>query len=434
MKKQWKGDGILETKTVAALLIIVFLAGVGVGWFIPRPAPTVAIVFNSTQLRPAAETEWVIKTLLPPFEEETGIKVTFVPEEYGIFEDRLIAEVESGKVRVSVSGGLHGDFSLLIEKGYLEDLSGIELPDRTFIETFWNLGKHEGKQVYVPWMQATYIFVANKKALDYLPEGADRNALTYDQLLQWVRNIYEQTGEKKFGLPVGEGGLLHRFVHGYLYPSFTGKTVAKFNSPEAVTMWEYMKELWEYVNPECINWKSMADPLLTEDVWVAWDHTARFKEAVTTKPDDFVVFPSPAGPEGRGFITVIAGLAIPKGAAHMDAAKKLIEYLTRPETQVKIVEGVGFFPVVEEAVGTIPAGPLKTIADGVVKQSSAPDVIVAMLPTGLGGRAGEFSAIYRDTFIRILLNEEPIQEVLNDQWAKLEALYTETGAPYPAPG
>jgi len=61
-EKTTKGDGILETKTVAALLIIVFLAGVGVGWFIPRPAPTVAIMFNSTQLRPAAETEWVTKS------------------------------------------------------------------------------------------------------------------------------------------------------------------------------------------------------------------------------------------------------------------------------------------------------------------------------------------------------------------------------------
>ena len=78
-------------KSVAVLMIVVFLAGVGVGWLIPRPAPTIAIVFNSTQLRPAEETEWVIKTLLPPFEEETGVKVTFVPEEYGIFEDRLIA-------------------------------------------------------------------------------------------------------------------------------------------------------------------------------------------------------------------------------------------------------------------------------------------------------------------------------------------------------
>ena len=34
------------------------------------------------------------------------------------------------------------------------------------------------KQLYIPWMQATYIMVANKQALQYLPKGANINALT----------------------------------------------------------------------------------------------------------------------------------------------------------------------------------------------------------------------------------------------------------------
>ena len=38
------------------------------------------------------------------------------------------------------------------------------------------------QQLYIPWMQATYIMAANKKALPYLPAGADINALTYEQL------------------------------------------------------------------------------------------------------------------------------------------------------------------------------------------------------------------------------------------------------------
>ena len=42
---------------------------------------------------------------------------------------------------------------------------------------------------------------------------------------------------------------MHRFFQGYLYPSFTGNTVRKFRSPEAVSMWEYFRKLWEEVNP-----------------------------------------------------------------------------------------------------------------------------------------------------------------------------------------
>lgn len=415
---------------VAVVLVMASFLAVGC----PPPPDEPAIVFNSTQLRPAPETEWVMRTLLPPFEDEAGARVTFVPEEYAFFEDRIIGEVEAGRVKVSVAGGLHGDFSLLIERGFLTDLKGIELPDRTFIEAFWDLGFYEGEQVYVPWMQATYTLVANRKALEYLPPGADPYALTYEDLIAWARNMYEATGEEKFGLPVGPGGLIHRFVHGYIYPSYTGKTVANFYTPEAVTMWEDMKELWEYTHPSSPIWKAMGGPLLAEDVWVAWDHTARFKKAVVERPGDFVVLPSPAGPKGRGFITIIAGLAIPQGAPHLDVAKELIEYLTRPETQVKTAEGVGFFPVVEEAVGEIPEGPLRIIAEGVAKQADAPDAIVAMLPVGLGGRAGEFSRIFRDTFEAIVIRGEPIADVLAAQWAKLDTLYKETGAPYPLPG
>ena len=49
-----------------------------------------------------------------------------------------------------------------------------------------------------------------------------------------------------------------------------------------------------------------------DEVWIAWDHIARVKEAISLEPDRFVVFPAPAGPKGRGYMPVIAGLAIPR--------------------------------------------------------------------------------------------------------------------------
>ncbi len=432
-------NGQMSTKIAVVIIVVAFLGGVGTGWVVFRPAPTtLTIVWSSTQLAPAAETEWVIKELLPGFEDEFGAQVAWVPEQsYSVFEDRLLSEVESGKVKVTVAGGLHGDFSVLIENEYLTDLTGMSLPDRTFLQSLWDLSISDGVQDYIPWMQATYIFVANKKALQYLPTGADENALTYDELKDWVENIFTATQERKFGLPAGPGGLIHRFVHGYLYPSFTGKTVGNYNTAEAVTMWEYMEDLWQYVHPSSPTWDSMEAALLDESVWVAWDHTARFKEAVLTSPDDFVVIPSPAGPSGRGFITVAAGLAMPDGGPHQDLGRNLIEYLTRPSTQADLAEGVGFFPVVEEAVPEFPEGGLKIIAEGVGGQAGSADAIPAMIPGGLGGRAGEFSDIYRQSFYRILgigIPAEAIQDVLDELGADLIALFSETGASYPLPG
>jgi multiple sugar transport system substrate-binding protein len=209
--------------------------------------------------------------------------------------------------------------------------------------------------------------------------------------------------------------------------------VKKFNSPEAVTMWEYLKDLWQYVNEAAPTWDSMETPLLSEEVWIAWDHTARVKEAIVQRPDDFIAIPSPAGPIGRGVISVIAGLAIPKSASDPESAYKLIEYLTRPEIQVATLQNVGFFPVVAEAAGVVPAGGLKLLADGVTAQAAASDVIVAIIPGGLGPRSGEFTKIYVDAFNEIVLKGRPIQEVLDEQGALLDALWEETGAPLPVP-
>jgi multiple sugar transport system substrate-binding protein len=53
----------------------------------------------------------------------------------------------------------------------------------------------------------------------------------------------------------------------------------------------------------------------------------------------------------------------------------------------------------------------------------------ALLPIGLGAEGGNFNTIYRDTFTRTVTRNENIQAVLNDQGAKLQAIFDKTGAP-----
>ena len=385
------------------------------------------ITWLSTQFNPIKEAEWVRQTLLPPFTQATGVEVTFIGSEYAPFVDRLTAEAKAGKGTIDVVCGLHGDFASTV--GALSDVSNVAVGG-SISPGLMKLGQMEGKQVYIPLMQATYLMTVNKKALEYLPEGADIWSLTYDQLLAWAKNIYDATGEKKLGIPAGPGSLLHRFIHGYLYPSFTGYQVLKFDSPEAAKMWEYMKELWQYVNPAAPTWDSMDTPLLSGDVWIAWDHTARLKPAIVQQPDEFIAIPSPAGPAGRAFITVIAGLGIPKTSPNPEAAAKLIKYLTSPDAQVSILQGVGFFPVVSEAANAVPSGALQILAKGVSAQASSPDAIVSFIPSGI---SDEYKKIYRDTFTQIVIQGKDIKSVLLTGGQALRKLYLDSGAPYPAP-
>jgi len=394
-----------------------------------------AVNFVSTQMVPAAEQKFAKGVLVKGFTDETGIPAEFIPMEYADAVVRLSAEVAAKKVAISVMADLHGGLDVMNAKGLFANLADVKLPNRTFIKSLEDHSVIAGKKVYVPWMQATYLMVVNKKAFEYLPAGLETGDVigatekwTYDMLLKWAINLRGAFKAPKLGFPIGPKGLWHRFLHGYIYPSFTGYQAKAFDSAEAVALWEYHRELLPYIHPASSTWEAMDEPLLKQEVLIAWDHTARVKPAIVQKPEDFAIVPVPSGPKGRGYITVAVGLAIPVSAPQKDNAIKLIEYLTRPDVQVTVLENVGFFPTVKEAEGVIPAGPLKILAKGVLTQSAAADSIMVMIPS-LGPKGGDFTALYRDVFTKVVIEKRDIELTLKGVAAKLRAIFEEIGVP-----
>jgi multiple sugar transport system substrate-binding protein len=412
-----------KSRSIVILVLVAMLTGaLGVS------AQDGSVTFMSTQFNIVEESD-KFRTILADFGE-----VEFVPSEEGPAIDLLRAEAETGEGTVDLIGALHGTFPVLQNEDVLFDLSDLlaqleesyELP-----ESFVELGKlgTEDYQYYIPWMQATYIMAAHVSALDYLPEGADINALTWEQFAEWAKNIYDGTGEAQLGLPVA--GLFHRFLEGYLYPSFTGGMVTGFKSPEAVAMWEWFRDdLWPYVHPQSVtSYEFMQEPLLAGEVILAFDHTARLINAFNDKPDEFVGFPAPTGPAGLGFMPVVVGLAVPYTSANPDGAEALIDFLLQPETQGRVLQDLAFFPVVGGVdTAELPAG-VAIEAAAVEAQAASPDALPALLPVGLGDRGGEINEIYRNAFSRIVLNGEDIQTVLDEEGAALQSLLDETGAP-----
>jgi len=388
-------------------------------------------IFYSTQLRPIEEATKVRDVLLK------GIpgKVTYVVDEPPAFAVRMKAETQAGKRTASVVGALHGELQPHVPADLqpVDDVAA-KLTDRGIPASLMDLGKlGTGQQQYIPWMQATYVMVANKHALQYLPAGADVNSLTYAQLQQWGKNIVDKTGQRRLGFPAGPTGLLPRFFQGYFYPSFTGGVVTTFKSADAEAGWNALKDLWAVSNPNSTNYNFMQEPLLAGEVWVAWDHIARVKEALTLQPDQFVAFPAPAGPKGRGYMPVIAGLAIPKDAPNRAGAVAVIEHMTKPATQLATAAEVGFFPVVKAELPTDLAPGIKALAGAVAATQNAKDALVSLLPVGLGAKGGEFNKVYMDSFQRIVLRNEPVKDVLEAQAKALDTLMKDTGAPCWAP-
>jgi multiple sugar transport system substrate-binding protein len=389
-----------------------------------------SLVFFSTQFVPVEEAE-KFRTILA----DGGFD--FTGSEEGPLLDLVTAEAQAGQGTVDLVGALHGTFPPLQRVDAMgnmidaaEDLSASRDFAPAFLET--GLLGSDDYLYYIPWMQATYIMAAHQDALAYLPAGADLNNLTWEQLGQWCQAIYEGEGRALCGLP--HAGLFQRFLQGYMWPSFTGGMVSNFQSNEAAAMLEWLRDgLWPYVNPQSISYAFMQEPLLAGEVWVAFDHTARLLNAFNEQPDDFVAFPAPAGPAGRGFMPVIVGLGIPKTAANPDAAMQAIDYLTTPEVQARILKELGFFPVVGGVdTSDLPPG-IAIELEAVSAQANAPDALPALLPVGLGARGGEINQIFRNAFDRVVLNGEQIAAVLPQEAANLQALMNETGAACWAP-
>ncbi|WP_170441202.1 ABC transporter substrate-binding protein [Ruegeria arenilitoris] len=385
------------------------------------------VLFWSTQAKPVEEAQAMREQVLSGFEGG----VDYQPNDGGPWLTRLQAELQAGSGTIGVLGALHGDFSAMNPDDLvdLDDL-GIASASDTFNELA-TLGA--GSLQYIPWMQASYIMAANKEALQYLPEGVDINALTYDQLIEWAANAHEAAGEPKFGFPAGPKGLKHRFFQGYLYPSYTNGVVRTFASDDAVTAWEKFRELWTHTNPASTNFSFMQEQLLSGDAWIVFDHTSRLAQAFNERPDDFVAFPAPAGPTGRGFMPVLAGVAIPKTAPDMEASKALVAYMMKPETQIATLRATNFFPVVAVDLPADLPPAVKAAGDAVAKMSGSADANPGLLPAGLGDKGGDFNRVYTDAFERIVLAGQDIRTVLDDQKGALEAIMQETGAPCWAP-
>ncbi|HKF76333.1 MAG TPA: ABC transporter substrate-binding protein [Candidatus Dormibacteraeota bacterium] len=343
--------------------------------------------------------------------------------------DKVLAEHLAGQGTIDLLGLTHGGFASLSPADTLTDLTPLLQrlgKDRSFPQALLNYGKlGTSKQYYIPWMQATYVMVVNKKALPYLPKGANVNALTYDQLIAWGQAIQKATGEKLIGLPAApgtKGGLLHRFLQGYAYPSYTGTEITNFKSPDAVQMWQMLKRLWAVTNPQSTTYAYMQDPLESGEVWVAWDHQARFQDALDKMGDQFQVVPAPAGPRGLGYMSVITGLAIPKNAPNRAGAEQLLDWLTRPKQQITTGATLGFFPTVEgvNLSGSGVPGYLASESAASGRYLADKKGIPALLEVGLGSQGDAFHLAYQDLFTRIVLRDQDITSSLDYEAGQIQ--------------
>jgi multiple sugar transport system substrate-binding protein len=381
-----------------------------------------------------AEQEGIRRYLFRGFRGE--VDPIFVPiTSPTLFVDRVRAEARAGgRGNIDLLVGLHGDFVTFQNENLIAPVNDVARQVRNLPPALVRHGKlGTANQWYIPHSQATYVMVANRDVLKYMPKGANIDALTYGQVFAWAKAIRRGTGQNRFGLPASDAGLFHRFLQGFLVPSFTGGFVTAYRSREAVQAWTYMKQLWQYTHAQSLTYSFMQDPLLSGEVLLGWDHVARLKTALDQRSEDLVAFPVPKGPKARAYMPVLVGMAIPRNAPNPAGAKALMRHMLNISAQAQILSLTGFFPVVPGRLSKQISPGLRAEANAVRKQQKAKDAVQALLPIGIGAEGGNFNKVYRDTFTRIVRNNENIQTVLNEQAAILQEIFTKTGAPCWAP-
>jgi len=332
---------------IVPLIFLLLVSYVGAGKLFARGKPI--IVISSAFSKPD-EQKYIRDTIIPEFEKKYKVKVRFYilsPEDAF---DKLRIQKKAGKVTTDVLIAYVSKFADFAQEGLVSDVSSIckESKGRTYATGFLNLGKIKGTQYFVPLLGDSYLLVANRKSLKYLPKGKDIRNLSWQDLVDWNAQIKKGTGTGKFALPGARGNLLV-YIIGCSILSYGGKfpDVASENAMQA---WQVFNSLKEYVNPSFSSYKEIVSPLKREETWLGITHSARANQVYLSDTQKYILAPVPYGPAGRGCIIGSYGLAVVKGTPRAKSAKQFIRFITSPEIMSQIAQGTGFTPAVKEAL------------------------------------------------------------------------------------
>ena len=379
--------------------------------------------FSSRLWSPPAEQEFIIEYVIKPFEEENNCIVNFqILDDIKLLE-RAEIQLKTDHPTMDIVCAYVANMAEWIEEEYVEDLTSYvkSWDDRHFSPTFEYGTNVGGKQYFIPVGADVYLTIANKKALEYLPSGADLDKLTWEDFAKWSNAIAKGEGEGKTvvtGIPMKS--LVYQF--GAISLSY-GATFPDINTPEAIKAWEIMVSMKDDFIPAVLNVDNCVAPMKREEAWFSWMHCARAGQVYSANPANFVVAPVPEGPAGIGSIAGVSGYGILKNAPHFDLAIKFLEYITRPDMQVKIAKGTGgFIPPVEEALNYLGDDPEdEVVAKAVMVLSKGR---VSGVPGGDYQDWGAVKKVFDDVFVDMVLNGDGTvdEALLNEAQAKLDAL------------
>ena len=387
--------------------------------------PSKTLVFSSRLFSPPREQEFLINEVIKPFEAETGATVNFQILDDDTLLERAEVQQATDRITTDIVAAHNSRMTDWMDAGYVEDLTDVIAgwDDRNFSETFSTDTNRDGRQYFIPVGADVYLLLANEKAMPYFPEGADIDALTWEQYADWAVAMAEGEGEGKVcitGIPAKSW----IYMFGGTGLSY-GAGFPDVSSPGAADAWQVWADIGagDGFVPTVLNIDSCVDPMQREEAWLTVFHNARAGQVYATNETQFTLAPAPSGPDGIGSIAGVSGYAIMKGAPNYDLAVQFLEYITRPDVQVKLAKGTGgFIPPVEEAVQYLGDEAIDEVINKAVLVLN--NGVVSGVPAALYQDWGAVKTVYDDVFKDMILGGDGTvdQAVLDAAEADIEAL------------
>lgn len=375
-----------------------------------------SVVISSRLFSPPHEQEFVINEIFKPFEEENNVKIEFQIVDDDALLDRAKVQKDTGNVATDVVIAYCSRMAEWVEAGYVMDLTDVvkTWEDRTFSKGFDSMTNFDGKRYFVPIGADVYLLVANKDALKYVPDGADVQDLTWEQFVDWALAMAKGEGEGKAAV-TGIPQKMLIYQYGGVILSYGGG-FPDINSPEAVKAWELLVNMKGAYTPTVLTYDSVVDAVKRGEALLSVTHNARVGQIYESNPSQFVIAAAPKGPAGIGSIAGASGFAVMEGAPNKDMAIKLIEYMSRPDIQLKISKGTGgFIPPVDEAVALLG----DTTQDEVIKKSLQVlnNGVLSFIPPAYtkGGNWGAIKQVFDDAFKKMVLEDGAVDKAYLDK-------------------
>ncbi|MDC7234747.1 MAG: extracellular solute-binding protein [Spirochaetales bacterium] len=404
---------------IALVLISLLAAGLFAGGQSEEMGPTKLIVSSRLYSQPG-EQQFLIDEIFPEFEEANDCIVMFEIMEDDPLLKRAAFQKESGRINTDVVIAHAGRMAEWINNDYVVPLPVDEWKDRTFSKAFKESISMGGKTYFAPVGGDVYLLLANKKALPYLPAGADVQDLTWEEYIDWAVAVAEGEGEGKAavtGVPMKS--LI--YMYGGMFLSYGGEFPV-VNSPGAIEAWKLLAKMQNAYTPTVNTYDNVSAPMKSGEAWLTVAHMVRCGDAYKSNPSGYVLGPAPRGPNGIGSIAGTSGFAVVNGAPNEELAVKFIEYMTEPEMAVRIARGTGgFIPPIDEAMAKLG----DSLEDEIIGKGIAvmKNGVVSGVPGGDYTSWGAVKQVYDDAFQELILNRGAIDEAyLDEAQARIDAL------------